>query len=181
MSTRGEDRGYVDLTAETAPDAARPLLASTRAKLGFVPSALARMALAPALPRAFRQAVAAFEKTTLDPLERESVVLTIARDVGCEVCVAMHARALRELGAGSVADAIVATLPIDDPKLSALVELTSSIVAERGDVGAEPWRRFLDAGYTRAQALELVIGVGAYTMSTYANRLTAAGVDPALR
>ena len=35
-------------------------------------------------------------------------------------------------------------------------------------------RDFLAAGYTRANALEVVLGIGTYTMSTLANRLTGA-------
>jgi alkylhydroperoxidase family enzyme len=39
---------------------------------------------------------------------------------------------------------------------------------------------FLAAGFTRAQALELLVGVGTYVMSTFSNRLTQAAVDPQL-
>ena len=40
---------------------------------------------------------------------------------------------------------------------------------------------FLDYGFTRRNALEIVLGIGAYTLSTLANRLTAAPVDEKLR
>jgi hypothetical protein len=40
--------------------------------------------------------------------------------------------------------------------------------------------RAFGSGYTRRQALEVVLGIGAYTMSTYANRLTGAPIDPEL-
>lgn len=41
----------------------------------------------------------------------------------------------------------------------------------RGAVGDEETRAFLGAGYTPQNALEVVLGVGAYTISTFANRL----------
>lgn len=174
------DRGFVDLHPDTAPPAARAVLEATRAKLGFVPSAMARMALAPSLATAFQRAHAAFESTSLSAVEREVVVLAMARDVDCEVCVAMHTRILAARGGAPHVARILAGEPLDDARLDALVEMTRAILAHRGDVDAERWRRFLDAGLTRAQALELLIGVGAYTMSTYANRLTEASVDPQL-
>ena len=48
------------------------------------------------------------------------------------------------------------------------------------DVGDDALRALLAAGYTRQNALEVVLGIGTYTMSTLANRLTAAPLDDAL-
>jgi len=41
-------------------------------------------------------------------------------------------------------------------------------------------RAFLASGYTRQNALEVVLGIGTYTMSTLANRLTGAPLDDQL-
>ena len=41
-------------------------------------------------------------------------------------------------------------------------------------------RDFLARGYTTQNALEVVLGIGTYTMSTLANRLTGAAVDDQL-
>ena len=48
------------------------------------------------------------------------------------------------------------------------------------DVGDDALRALLAAGYTRQNALEVVLGIGTYTMSTLANRLTGAPVDDQL-
>ncbi len=45
------------------------------------------------------------------------------------------------------------------------------------DVGEPALRDFLARGYTTQNALEIVLGIGTYTMSTLANRLTGAPVD----
>jgi hypothetical protein len=47
-------------------------------------------------------------------------------------------------------------------------------------VGDEALRSFLASGYTAQNALEVVLGIGTYTMSTLANRLTGAPVDDQL-
>jgi hypothetical protein len=49
-----------------------------------------------------------------------------------------------------------------------------------GAVGEMALRDFLAAGYTTQNALEVVLGIGTYTMSTMANRLTGAPVDDQL-
>ena len=49
-----------------------------------------------------------------------------------------------------------------------------------GAVGDDAMEAFLGSGFTRANALEVVLGIGAYTMSTLANRMTAAPVDEQL-
>jgi hypothetical protein len=42
-------------------------------------------------------------------------------------------------------------------------------------------RAFLGHGYTARNALEVVLGIGAYTMSTFANRLTRAPLGEPLK
>jgi hypothetical protein len=49
-----------------------------------------------------------------------------------------------------------------------------------GDVGDQALAEFLAHGYTSQNALEVVLGIGTYTMSTLANRLTGSPVDDQL-
>lgn len=166
------DHGFVDLDPSTAAPAARAILEATRAELGFLPSVVAKMAVSPALYSAFRSAAAAFDATSLGLAERETVVLVAAREIGCDVCVTMHRGILARAGHEAVAKAIVAREPLPDARLAVLADFTVELLRARGDVAEGPWSAFLAAGFTREQALEIVLGLGAYTMSTYANRLT---------
>jgi hypothetical protein len=52
---------------------------------------------------------------------------------------------------------------------------TSAAVAP--DVGDAALSEFLDHGFTRRNALEVVLGIRASTLSTLANRVTGAPVD----
>ena len=54
---------------------------------------------------------------------------------------------------------------------------TQRVLDTAGDVGDQALREFLDQGYSAQNALEVVLGIGTYTMSTLANRLTRAPVD----
>jgi len=48
------------------------------------------------------------------------------------------------------------------------------VLATTGEVPEAEIDQFLAAGYTRRNALEVVLGIGTYTMSTLANRLVRA-------
>lgn len=168
------DRGFTDLTESDVDPRGREILAAMRAELGGVPRALARMVVSPALFDAFRTAAVAFEHTSLTPVERELAILVLARDFDCSVCRTMHSHIAAKVGARDVAARVLAGESLDDPRLAALEQFVREVVTTRADVSPATWDTFLAAGYTRAQALELLIGVGAYTMSTFANRLTGA-------
>lgn len=67
-----------------------------------------------------------------------------------------------------------------DARLESLATFTRLVVRERGWVAGEVTERFLAAGYTRQQALEVVLGVTMKTLSNYANHLTGTTVNPEL-
>ena len=180
MNPTNQTSVFTDHTLESAPEAARPALRGTAKKFGVVPPAMARMAESPALVEAFGTMLRIFDHASLAPLEREVLVMTLARFVGCDVCVAIHSGALAALGApGALVDALREQVPLADARLEALRRFTLAVLEQRGDVGSgsapdEPLGAFLAAGFTRQNALDVVLGVGAYTRSTYANRMTRA-------
>ena len=47
-----------------------------------------------------------------------------------------------------------------------------------GNVSDEAMQALLNAGFTPRSALDVVLGLGTYTLSTVANRMTRAEVDP---
>ena len=51
------------------------------------------------------------------------------------------------------------------------------VLATAGAVDDETMDAFLAAGYTPRNALEVVLGIGAYTTSTFANRMIKAPID----
>ena len=108
--------------------------------------------------------------------------MTIATRNGCHICVAMHTARLSALGApADVVAALREAVPLGDERLDAIRVFTLRVLDTAGDVGDDALRAFLASGYTRQNALEVVLGIGTYTMSTLANRLTGAPVDDQLR
>jgi AhpD family alkylhydroperoxidase len=172
---------FVDHTVETAPAAARKTIAATEKRLGYLPAAVARLAEAPALLDGFLKLSAMFEATSLDPLARETVIMTMATRNRCHICVAMHTAKLRQLDADpALITALRDEKPLPDERLAALRDFTLAVLDTAGGVSDEELTTFTSAGFTTRQALEVVLGIGAYTMSTLANRLTRAPVDEPL-
>jgi len=167
---------FVEHTLESAPPASRPAMESTAQRLGRVPPAVARLATSPHLLDGFLKLSAAFRRTTLDPLARETVVMAVAVRNDCHICIAMHTAELRTLGADE--ELIVALgegRSLADERLEAVRTFTLEVLRTSGAVGDDELRAFLGHGFTAQNALEVVMGIGTYTMSTLANRLTRAG------
>ena len=172
---------FPEHTVESAPSGSRRFMVATQNHLGYLPAATARWAASPQLLEGFARMTAIFENSTLDPVAREVVVMTIATRNGCHICVAMHTARLSALGVlPDVVAALRDALPLGDERLDAIRVFTLRVLDTAGDVGGEALQAFLTNGYTRQNALEVVLGIGTYTMSTLANRLTGAPLDDQL-
>ncbi|RZU72746.1 AhpD family alkylhydroperoxidase [Micromonospora kangleipakensis] len=168
-------------TPDTAPAAARPTMAGIHRKLGHLPTGVGLMSESPELLKGFLTAAATFESTDLDPVAREVVVLTVATRNECHICVAMHTATLeRHGGAPELIAALRDGTEPPDARLAALRRFTLAVLDHRGAVPDDELAAFLDAGWQPRHALDVVLGVGTYTISTFANRLTDAPLDPPL-
>lgn len=169
---------FVQHDPSSAPQGARPVLERTAEGFGFVPAPVAMMAESPELLEGFMSGNRLFEGTTLTRLEREVLILTLATSVACHYCVAMHSAMLTRSGAEeSFVAALRARRPLEDQRLEAMRVFTLAAMEGHGRVPTGAMAAFLDAGYTRRNALEVVLGLGVYTLSTYANRMTDAPLD----
>ncbi|MDP9795271.1 AhpD family alkylhydroperoxidase [Catenuloplanes nepalensis] len=168
-------------TVASAPDPARRGLLAIEKHFGHLPDAAARMATSPQLLEGFQRLNGLFAATSLPPLARETVIMTVAVRNGCHVCVALHTQRLHELGAdGGLIAALRTETPIHDPTLAAVRAFALAVLAHSGDVPAKDLDAFEAAGWSARAALEVVLGIGTYTLSTFANRLTGATIDPEL-
>jgi alkylhydroperoxidase family enzyme len=172
------DELFATHSVESAPEKARPIVEATRSHFGFVPATVAKMATSPELLDGFMQANRLFKEATLSELEREVVVMTLATHVGCHYSVAMHTALLvRQKTPEDAVCSLRDAQPLTDERLEEIRVFTLAVIDAHGEVSREQLGRFLDPGYTPRNALEVVLGIGTYTIGTYANRLTAAQLD----
>lgn len=169
-------------TPESAPAAARPILADATARLGFVPNLYAGLAAAPPVLHAYLGLAQQFAATSLSPVEREVVSLAASAEHQCRFCVAAHSMLATSMA--GMPDAVLAALregrEPEDPRLGALAAFARAMVEERGWVAGHPaYQRFLAAGFSPAQALEVLLGVTQKVLSNYANHLMGTELNEA--
>lgn len=173
---------YTVHTPESAPEGAKPTLAAAEKAYGFLPNLLAVMAEAPALLKGYATLSKIFEESSFSPTERQVVLLTTSYQNECSYCMAAHsAIAGMQKVPEDVVQAIRNGKPIADAKLEALRRFTASFVAKRGWPTEADVEALHAAGYSKAQALEVVLGVGLKTLSNYANHVAETPLDAAFK
>ncbi len=165
---------FAPLDPETAPTASKPLVAGSQKQFGFVPSPVAKLARSPQLLKQLFAGFAAFEHASLSPLEQEVVAMTVAFENECHYCMALHSARVADDGLRA---ALRAGTALPDPKLEALRGFVRALLAGRGRVSPSAWAAFEAAGYGEAAALDALLGVGVYVLSTLGNVMTEAELD----
>ncbi len=165
-------------TQETAPAASKPLLDKAQKAFGFVPGLLGVLAEAPKALEAYPLLGTLFNETSLTTIEQHVVWLTINYENDCGYCVPAHTGlAKRDAVPNDVIEALRNGTPIADPKLEALRTFTVQVVQERGWVTDDDVQAFLDAGYTKQQILEVILGLAHKIISNYTNHVAKTPVD----
>lgn len=168
---------------QTAPAIAQPLLEGSLKKYGFIPNLHGGLAEASAALKAYIELTALFDQTSLSPTERQIVLLVVSTENHCTYCVAAHSMIAKQMVKAdpAIIDAIRSLQPLPDAKLDALASFTRNVVKNRGVVCGQTLDKFITAGYSRAQALEVILGVTLKTLSNYTNHIIDTPLDTAFQ
>ena len=173
---------FVIHTVDSAPEEARPLLEGAQKKFGFLPNLLGELAAAPAALQAYLTLGDLFARTSLSTVEQQLVLLSVSRANGCDYCTAAHSAGLTMAGFGRDQLATLKTgQRLLDARLEALRVFATAIALNRGHVSADELNAFLDVGYSRPQALEVLIGVAMKTLSNHTNHIATTPLDVQLQ
>ncbi len=165
----------------TAPNAARDGLAATKKNFGMIPNLERVMASAPPLLSGYSVLWSLFDETTLSPVERQVVYMTANYENECDYCVPWHSLFAKKAGMDAAAiEALRSGARVPDNRLEALRTFARTLIASRGKVSEAELSAFLDAGYTEAQALEVVLGLAVKVMSNYTNSIAGTPLDGAV-
>ena len=168
-------------TRATAPFEAKPILDQAAQTMGYVPALLAQMAEAPALLEGYAALSAIFRKTGLSPAEQQLVLLTASVEHDSHYCTPAHTVRARDAAIDEATLAAVrAGRPVADPRLEALRAFTVRMIRDRGFLADADLDAFVAAGFTRANALEIILAVGLKTLSNYVNHIAETPLDPPL-
>lgn len=167
-------------SAETAPEAAKPILDNVQRGFGFVPNLIRVMAESPATAEAYTTLMGLFEKSAFDTIEKEVILLAVSKENECGYCLAAHGKAAAMKGVPPAAIAAIrAGAPIADERLQLLVQLVRSIVGARGWPDQALVEKFYALGYTQRHYLEIVLAVAMKTLSNYVNHAADTPLDEA--
>jgi uncharacterized peroxidase-related enzyme len=160
-------------TIETAPAESQPLLQGIKRSFGFVPNLFGVFAESPAALRGGLAIFEAFSKSTLSSAEQQLVMLAASEANDCEYCVAAHSTIAKRMAKvdSALVDSTRRREPLADAKLDALVTFTRNVVEQRGMLADAEVAAFLEGGYTKAQVIEVLLGVGMKTFNNYVDHI----------
>ncbi|WP_306131924.1 carboxymuconolactone decarboxylase family protein [Roseivivax marinus] len=163
---------------DSAPEESKPLLQKSQENFGMIPSLHAVMAEAPGLLEGYQTLHALFQDTSFDKDEITVVWQSINVEHACHYCVPAHTGIAKSMGVSDeITDALRNETPLPNDRLEALRDFTLSVVRERGNVDKAAVDAFLEAGFTKRQVLEVVLGVSQKVMSNYVNHIAETPVD----
>jgi alkylhydroperoxidase family enzyme len=169
-------------TVATAPAASVPALETLHKALGLLPNLAGTMAESPVLIDAFVGAIMTFNHGTFGGAERQLILLTSAVGNRNAWAVAFHSTlALREGVAAAEVEAVRAGGLPSDARRAAIVATARALVQERGAISAAQREAFVAGGFTPAQLLEVIAGLGASLMANYAGNITDPPLEEAFR
>jgi AhpD family alkylhydroperoxidase len=167
---------------ETAPEGSKPLLQNLKGAIGMIPNLAAAMSESPELLKGFLTVREIFYAWTFTPGEIQVLALSNALENSCRYCMALHsAFALKEGVSKDTVEALRAGRSPQEPRLRALSEFSRALVKNRGHVTDTDLQKVLAAGYSKAQALEVVLGVAVSILPNFAHHITQCPVDEPFR
>jgi len=162
----------------SAPDESKPLLAKSKAAYGMIPGLHAVMAEAPGLLEAYQHVHEQFVNSSFDKDELTVVWQTVNVENACHYCVPAHTGIAKSMGVDdAITNALRDNTPLPSARLEALRDFTLKLVRDRGNVDEASVKAFLDAGYTKRNILEVILGYSQKVMSNYTNHLANTPVD----
>ena len=165
---------------DDAPEASKPLLKAAQEKYNFVPNLLAIMAESPSLLNSYMTVSEIYSGSSLDSVEQQVVLLAVSYENECHYCVAAHS-IISQMSQipNDIIEAIRGGVSINNAKLEALRQFTKTIVSSRGWPTEIQIDAFLNAGYSRENIFDVILGVGMKVLSNYTNHIAETPLDDA--
>ena len=169
-------------TADSAPEAAKPLLENSQKAFGMLPNLHAVMAEAPTLLEGYQVLHGLAQDTSFNAEELTVVWQVVNVEHACHYCVPAHTGIAKSM---KVSDELIEELRNDetlsDAKLNTLKDTVLAVTRGRGHIDDAQLKAFYDAGYAHKQLLEIILILAQKVMSNYTNHLADTPVDDAFK
>lgn len=173
---------YILHTLETAPTASLPFLAKSLKGFGSIPNLHAVMAESPKVLEAYQNLHELFNQSSLNAIEKTIVWQTINIENQCHYCIPAHTAIAHMMKIDSIIiNALAHKLPLPTHEQQVLQETTLALVRNRGKLSLEQKHTFFNAGYTKEQLLDIVLGISQKVLSNYINHIADTPLDDAFK
>lgn len=170
-----QDLGSVSPSTQT-------MLQDLNLKMGFIPNLARVTATSDPAFEAFAMLNQKFSESSFTPAEKETIEITTSIENRCGYCTAAHSRFAYEVGMTKAqVQALRAGKEVDDPRLEALRQFTRQLVRSKGHVSQSDLVYFFDAGFSPAQALEVILGITVKTFTNFVSNSVNIPLDPAFK
>lgn len=170
--------GYAIHDIEGAPEQSKPILEAVKSNYGFLPNLIGVFSDSPQAVAAYINLGQQFGETSLSPTEQNILLVSISVTNSCAYCSAAHTAIAK---GAQVPDSIIGAIregrPLEDEKLQAFRAFVQEVVETRGRPSEEIQSAFFNAGYTRKNVIEVVLGVTMKTLSNYVNHFAETPID----
>ena len=154
----------------SAPSGSKQLLEKVKDSTGMIPGLYAVLAESPEALKAYVELGKIFSQSSLSDEEKTVVWQTINVEHECKFCVPAHTLVAKLM---KVDEAITSALrdrtPLPNEKLEKLRKFTLILVRNRGKANEEEVSAFIEAGFTRKNILEVIVGISQKVLSNYTN------------
>lgn len=170
--------GYPLNGIEDGPEESRPILEAVQKNYGFLPNLIKVFAASPAATSAYVDLGQKFSETSLSPIEQNVLLIAVSVTNNCDYCLAAHtAISTMAKVPEDYISAVREGRPIDDAKLQAFRVFVQEVAETRGRPSDEVQSAFFEAGYTKQNVIEVVLGVTMKTLSNYVNHFADTPLD----
>jgi uncharacterized peroxidase-related enzyme len=163
-------------TKATVSEENKAILEKIEAGVGFIPNIYATYALS--TNALARYSTFANGKTSLNNKEKEVVNLVVSQKNGCTYCLAAHT-AIGKMNGFTDEDILEirkGSAPFN-AKLDALAKFTKSVVENAGNVEEKALENFFEAGYTKENMVDTILGIGEKAITNMLHNITKIPID----
>ncbi len=164
-------------TAETAPEASRPLLGQIHAAFGATPNMFRAVANSPAALASMWSAFGALGNGTLGAKLGEQIAVAVADINDCEYCLAAHTALGRKAGASADEMSAAQGGKSDDPKTAAVLAFVTKVVRNRAKVAPADVDALRAAGFNDGEVMEIIAHIALNLFTNYVNVALDVPVD----
>jgi alkylhydroperoxidase family enzyme len=160
-------------TIESAPAQSKHVLEQLQNVFGFIPNIAGAMSASPVLIGGFVGLFQHVHSSSLTEPQIQTLLLTNAVTNASEWAVAFHtALALNQGVPSADVDAIRRGTSPCNASLAALSTLARTLIETRGHLSETDRKRFVEAGFSAEQVLEVIAVVAASTITNYTGSVT---------